>query len=267
MKTPILAAIATGAMMLIGASSASANGVLLTYAEDPKIQTTSLQSTSFITFDNLSAGAHQNVVWAGVGTYDKAYIQNANQYGGADGTGRYIVQSTQVGQPNQVPVTTLTLNTPSSYFGLWWSAGDLTNKLSFYNGASLVASFTTASLVNVLPASYLGNPTANFAGQDSHEKFAFFNVFGENGATWDSIVFTNIGGSGFESDNHTTRVDAWGQLSGETGAAPGIHVAHVDGTTITPVVAAVPETSTWVMGFSALGAVGFMFRRNARISA
>ena len=32
-------------------------------------------------------------------------------------------------------------------------------------------------------------------------------------------------------------------------------------------VAAVPETSTWVMGFLALGAVGFMARRNAKLSA
>ena len=32
-------------------------------------------------------------------------------------------------------------------------------------------------------------------------------------------------------------------------------------------VAAVPETSTWVMGFLALGAVVFMVRRNARLSA
>jgi len=32
-------------------------------------------------------------------------------------------------------------------------------------------------------------------------------------------------------------------------------------------VAAVPETSTWVMGFLALGTVGFMVRRNAKLSA
>ncbi|MCX6971933.1 MAG: hypothetical protein NTV93_17500 [Verrucomicrobia bacterium] len=32
-------------------------------------------------------------------------------------------------------------------------------------------------------------------------------------------------------------------------------------------IAAVPETSTWVMGFLALGAVAFMVRRNARLSA
>jgi len=32
-------------------------------------------------------------------------------------------------------------------------------------------------------------------------------------------------------------------------------------------VAAVPETSTWVMGFLAIGAVVFLMRRNARASA
>ena len=35
---------------------------------------------------------------------------------------------------------------------------------------------------------------------------------------------------------------------------------------LAPGVAAVPETSTWVMGFLALGAVVFMVRRNAKLS-
>lgn len=34
-----------------------------------------------------------------------------------------------------------------------------------------------------------------------------------------------------------------------------------------PSVTAVPEASTWVMGFLALGAVGFMVRRNTKVSA
>ena len=275
MKNHILAVAASGALAVLGVSSANANGVLLTYAEDPGRQESSLQNTSSITFDNLSAGAHQNVVWTNngtqVGTYDNAYILNADQYGGAggaDAAGKYIVQSTQIGHPNQVPTTTLTLNTPSAYFGLWWSAGDPANKLSFYNGSTLVATFTTANLVNVLPASYKGNPTPGaFHNLDSGERFAFFNVYGEQGATWDSIVFTNTGNSGFESDNHTTRVVAWGQLPGETGPPPGVAVVRVDGTTVTPVVAAVPETSTWVMGFLALGAVVFLVRRNAKLAA
>ena len=249
-----------GALTILGGASAHANGVLLTYAEDPGIQTSTLANTSHISFDSLPTGSSKNLSWNGVGTYDNAYILAANQYGGAGGTGKYIVQSTSLGGSNDVPTTTLTLNTPSAYFGLWWSAGDVANKLSFYNGASLVASFTTASLVNVLPASYKGNPTPAFLGMDASEKFAFFNIYGENGATWDSIVFTNAGSSGFESDNHTTRVAAWGQLPGETGPAPGVAFATVQGTTVAA-VAAVPETSTWMMGFLALGAVVFMVRR------
>jgi len=258
--------LSVAALVILGASSARANGVLLTYAEDPGIQTSSLADTAYISFDNLSAGSNKNLVWSGVGTYDSAYILNADQYGGAGGTGKYIVQSTSIGGSNAVPTTKLTLNTPSAYFGLWWSAGDSANKLSFFNGSTLVASFTTASLVNVLPASYKGNPTPAFLGKDAGEKFAFFNIYGENGATWDSVVFTNTGSSGFESDNHTTRVDAWGQLPGETGAAPGVAFATVNGTTVTA-VAAVPETGTWVMGFLALGAVAILVRRNSRASA
>lgn len=247
----------------LSAINAQANGVLLTYAEDPGAQKTTVKNTSFISFDNLSAGANSNVVWAGVGTYDNAYILDANKYGGAEGTGTYIVQSTSLGGANAVATTTLTLNTPSSYFGLWWSAGDATNRLAFYNGTDLVADFTTATLLSMLPDSYKDNPNDLYHGLVLDEKFAFFNVYGDIGTTWDSIVFTNNGSSGFESDNHTTRVEAWGTGPGEDGPAPGVPVMKVDGTTVSPGVAAVPETSTWVMGFLALGTVVFLARRKA----
>ena len=81
------------------------------------------------------------------------------------------------------PTTTLTLNTPSSYFGLWWSAGDATNRLQFFNGSDLVADFTTATLLTVLPDTYRGMPSGAFAGQNIGEKYAFFNVYGDPGTT------------------------------------------------------------------------------------
>lgn len=234
--------------------TANAGGILLTYAEDPGRQISSLQNTSYITFDNLP-NPDGSLTWAGVGTYDDVAIINANKYGGADGTGKYLVQSTSVPPGGAVPTTTLTLNTPSSYFGLWWSAGDPANRLTFYNGASLVADFTTATLVNVLPNSYKGNPTTPFLDQNPGEKYAFFNIYGQDGATWDKIIFGNANPSGFESDNHTTRVEAWGTLPGESGPEPGVAVMKVEGTNVNTNVVAVPETSTWVMGFLALGAV------------
>ena len=262
MKQHLFLLAIVGSLTGLGVSGTYANGVLLTYAEDPGAQTSSVPNASSISFDNLPTGLSQGLSWSGVGTYDKAYILNADQYGGAGGTGKYDVQSTGIGGGNAVPTSTLTLNTPSAYFGLWWSAGDSTNKLSFYSGSTLVASFTTGNLVNALPASYKGNPTPAYLDKNFGEKYAFLNIYGQGGATWDSIVFTNIGGSGFESDNHTSRVAAWGQLPGETGPPPGIAFATVNGTT----VAAVPETSTWVMGFLALGAVVFLVRRKGVLS-
>ncbi len=266
-KTQILTFAAAGTLVFLAASNAHANSVLLTYAEDPGQQTSTLINTSFVTFDNLPNPDH-SLDWSGVGTYDNVAIINADKYGGAGGTGKYLVQSTSVPSGGAEPVTTLTLNTPSAYFGLWWSAGDAANRLTFYNGSDLVADFTTASLVNILPNTYKGNPTAAFLDQNAGEKYAFFNIFGDVNTTWDKIVFSNAYSSGFESDNHTSRVEAWGQLPGETGPAPGVAVMRVDGTTILPVaVASVPETSTWVMGIIALGTVIFMVRRNAKISA
>jgi hypothetical protein len=272
MKKCILTIALACALAVVVASKSNASGVLLTYAEDPGRQISTLDNTSFINFDNLTANAKSsNVAWTDgatpVGTYDNAYILPTDQYGGAGGAGKYIVQSNTLGGVNHVSTTTLTLNTPSAYFGLWWSAGDPANKMTFSLNGSLVASFTTATLVSALPNTYKGNPNPPL-GRNPNEKYAFFNIFGEGGTTWDTISFTNLAGSGFESDNHTTRVDPWGAPGqpGETGPEPGIAVAHVDGTTVTPIVAAVPETSTWVMGFLALGAVGFLARRKRELA-
>lgn len=263
MKSPFLTLISATALLASG-PSAHAAGILLTYAEAPGVQSSTLANTNEFTFDSLAPGKHTNVVWTGVGTYDETYILAPDQYGGAGGNTTYSVQSSTIGHPNQVPTTTLTLNTASAYFGLWWSAGDNFNKLSFYNGTNLVGEFTTSTLVSVLPSSYAGNPNASFLGQNSNENYAFFNVYGQGGSTFDKIVFTNAAATGFESDNHTVRAGAWGTEAGESGPEPGVPVALIDGTTVTP-IAAVPETTTWVMGFLALGAAGFLARRKGLV--
>jgi hypothetical protein len=80
------------------------------------------------------------------------------------------------------------------------------NVLDFFRGSTLVAEFSTTNLLSKLPASYKGNPTSGFKGQDSGDPFGFTNFFGQPGTTGDHIVFNNNAGSGFESDNHTLRV-------------------------------------------------------------
>lgn len=251
-KIKILGAVYLASALAVAAQSQSP--LTLTYIENPGAVNTSLKDTSVTDFSkwaNNGAGAYKDLTWSGVGTIDDVYMQKANLYGGATGTGVYPVQSAApggVGGSKAVDETVLTLNKPSSYFGLWWSAGDPYNTLSFYSGNTLIASFNTKTLLDALPSSYFGNPTKAFKGQDGGEPFAFLNVFAKPGVTWNKVVFDNPGSSGFESDNWTVRSQAWGTLPGETGAAPGVHFATVTGSKTTLVAAPEPAHVVSIFG-------------------
>jgi hypothetical protein len=234
------------------AAPAARAAVTLTYVENPGAVNSTLKGTTVYNFDaagQQGAGVYNNLNWAGVGSINQVYLQNDNLYGGATGQGVYPVQSEGpggVGGNQAVETTTLTLNQPSSYFGLWWSAGDAANTLSFYNGNTLVAQFNTQSILDTLPRSYYGNPVSAFQGADAGEPFAFLNVYGGPGVSWNKVVFSNPSGSGFESDNWTVRSQGWGALAGENGAAPGVQVATVSGTRVSLTPA--PEPSFTVAG-------------------
>lgn len=210
--------------------------LIVTYAEQPSDMNSTLVGTDVYSFNSLSTGLQSNVVWDGVGTFDQLFVKNADAYGGAAGS-RYSVQGARTG----VLSSTLTLDEASSYFGLWWSAGDARNVLKFYSGDALVAEFTTASLLAPLPAEYDGNPMNRTINRN--EPYAFLNFFGDADTTWDRIVFTNQGTSGFESDNYTSRVEAWDPLI--DGALPGVPVAIVSGTSSTAVTEANLQGTFW----------------------
>lgn len=231
-------------------------GLVVTYAEDPGSFRSTLSHTSVFDFNGLSTGKNTQVAWNGVGSYDQLTIKTADQYGGAgDPQGsNYAVQGA-----GGVTVTTLTLTDDHSYFGFWWSAGDSQNVLAFYSGDLLVARFTTASLLNQIASSpdYYGNPTSGSrAGMNSGEPYAFVNFFGIGETSWDRIVFTNGGSSGFESDNHTDRDLGWGGYPEELGKPlPGVAVAEVRGNEVTMV----PEPSSLLL--ASLAAVAGIGRR------
>jgi len=232
-----------GSALALGAAATAHADLIVTYAEQPNLENTSLNGTSVFDFNSLTANRrYTDLAWSGVGTIDSIYVKGADNYGGATdathGSGsNYGVQSTSVGTPNNVIASTLNLNAPISYFGLWWSAGDAKNVLDFYNSGSLVAEFTTGNLMAALPSTYDGNPRNR--SLDSGEPFGFINFYGQSGVSWDKIVFRNNGSSGFEADNYTVRAEAWGTLEGETGAAPGKVVETINGLVSTP--AAVPD--------------------------
>jgi hypothetical protein len=187
-------------LFLFGAQAARAE--IVVGFEPPGIQSSSAINTTTIDFDSASTGFHGSQSFSLPGALTANYVGTqfvlpADQYGGAGGVGNYL--SVQAGTS-----VTLNLSAAQAYFGLWLSAADFANQVTFYNGNQLVGSFSAASLT-LLPAAYSGNPNSQFLGDDPSEKFVFINFYAQTANDmFNQIVFTNLpGGTAFESDNHT----------------------------------------------------------------
>ena len=167
------------------------------------------------------------------GTYSGSGTLNAaDLYGGAGGTGSYAATTSSY---------SLSLSSSVNYFGLWFSALDSGNQLSFYKDSTLLYSFTPdtyKALVGACPSSsnaFCGNPTTNFKGQDSGEQFAFLNFYDTNG-TFNKVTFTQtVAGAAFESDNHTVAV---------------LNQAPLGTNIVTP------EPSSWVLAMTGVFCIG-----------
>jgi len=237
--------------LLTGLAAAQSEAtVIVTYAEQPGIVASTFIHSSTYDFNSLTAGVHSNVAWDGVGSFDTLNILNADQYGGANNS-MYAVEGL-----GSVSKTVLNLNSPSSYFGLWWSAGDAANVIDFYSGAggtgTLVAEFTTTNLLKALGGAYKGNPTPGpFLGKDAGEPFAFINFFATPNSAWSSVVFKNSAGSGLEADNYASRVAVYDPTT--DGPMPGVVLEAINGKTE---VSLVPEPNA-TMAMILIGAVSF----------
>lgn len=132
-------------------------------------------------------------------------IDTPNQYGGA--SGNYAVTFDHNSGYSVTLSNAANGGGGVNYFGMELSALDPGNNLAFYNGNTLVATYTPQDLINALgkcPNGYCGNPSAPYKGQDPNEQFAFVNFYDQTG-TFNRIVFTegkNFGG-GYEADNFT----------------------------------------------------------------
>ena len=196
--------------------SAQADSVLVTISEDPGQQSSTLSGVNEYTFNALSVGNHSNIVWDNVGTFDELLINPGYSVFGAydENTGsnsNFLWNGTSGwgGNYDVVQATTLTLDQSSSYFGFYWAAGDSNDLLRFYDDTDLVAEYNTRSIVLSanLGDEYYGDPTFNV---QMHEPYAFVNFYGDENTTWDSIVFSqSSNGGGFETDNFTTRIEAF----------------------------------------------------------
>ena len=181
--------------------------------EDPTVQTEQLTDDLFvIDFNNLTVNStdsfsETNTSTSSTYTYsDDLIIRSTNIYGGADNSS-YI-------EPANTPESfSVSVDKPQKYFGLWWSAGDASNILTFKRHGVTVATFNTADVINTVGAlsnggDYYCNPTPLFTNQVCNEPYVFINFFFEGLEDYDEIIFqaTSSGGN-FESDNHTFSVD------------------------------------------------------------
>lgn len=266
-------------------ATAQSSTPIKVYLSKPKVESSPFSGTYVETFSEMTPGVYTNSFAAidsatgkAFGTYYPAsggkyaiLADSGNNQQYSAGTSNYISIGAQ--SSSSQPLT-LHLNTPASYFGFSWNAGDAQNGITFYNGTTEVGRFATSDILTLLnkgsgtvtavdgnkynTSSYFGQPTNT--NLDSSEPFAFVNFFDVVG-TFDNIVFdnSNTTGTGFESDNHTV-------FDPTTDSDPSF--VYVGGTKISlgdPKPATAPEPgATGLMVALGLTCSGIFLRRRKR---
>jgi hypothetical protein len=169
-------------------------------------------------------------------TYSPVQIKPADQYGGAGGTGKYAVAFSATPYSLKFSADPALFPHGVNYFGYWLPALDAGNHVTFYRKGVQVGALSPGDVLARIGSNrnYFGNPDAPFKGRDRSEPFAFINFYDTTG-NFDEVRFTQTGGGGYESDNHTV----------------GFYTA-TGGT---------PEPATWALFITGFGLVGGSLRR------
>lgn len=183
-----------------------------------------------------------------IGVYSGVQVLEADQYGGADGKSQYAATFDSKGYTLDLYADE---KSQVNYFGLWLSALDGGNEITFSSQGKELFVFNAEdarAFIKSLPnaSDYFCNPNEDFKGQNCGEPYAFLNFYAGKGVTFNKVAFAEkpmIGG--YESDNHT--IGQWNRQSGTIFAGEG--------------AGAVPEPARWAMLIAGFGLVGAAMRR------
>ena len=214
-------------LLVLGSIVPAAQAQISVYISAPGSSTSGFTSTDVETFSSLSTGIkttnfaspNYSVNTGITGTYQGSAT---NPFYVGPGTDAWSFGSNyfSVGaQSGSTATVSLQLSSTVKYFGIGWGAGDNNNRISFYKSGALLGTFDSSTIQTLL-----GNTTvtavngttynsSDYKGQpgntsiNSAENYAFVHFMVPTGT--DKIDFFNTStGSGFESDNHTIRLNA-----------------------------------------------------------
>jgi hypothetical protein len=192
--TPLFVAVA--AIGLAAGNSALAATYTVT-AVNSQSATTYPGATTFA--DSSTFAGYGGIVTTSVATITGGALNpggSTNPGSGFDGSiANYLAAPSDI---------TITFNGNQKYFGLLWGSVDTTNTVSFYEGSTLLASYTGGQLESSI----------GLQGYPANGSFVGFLADGAS-ADFDKVVLSAAGGDPFESVNYAAAVPepaAWAML-------------------------------------------------------
>jgi hypothetical protein len=174
------------------AISAPAEAIMLTFGGTPVAGQGEFSSVPGVTTIDFESGAPTSgfAIYSAPGPGPAVVSGNTTtSIMSDDDNTRYLAVSVLGDARGTSPVTIAFAN-PLDYFGLYWGTPDPNNTISFFNGATLLQSFSGAAVVGSM------NPSAA----------VYTNFFAAPGESFNKVVLSD--NFAFESDNHAYKFAA-----------------------------------------------------------
>ena len=177
--------LASFGLLLVASSPASATSITVGgIAINDQGQFTNVVGATTVDFNGVAPGTQTFA--QGIATYTDANIFSCAT---CTGTGDLLDDTTRGVRAFGAGTYAIDFSSPISYFGLYWGSPDPDNMLTFYNGSSVLFSFSGADLIS------------EFGVMGGTAGAAFVNFFASPGDLPATRIVVSAGQFPFESDN------------------------------------------------------------------